>query len=483
MDNLLPKFNNKMVLSYPNAITGDIIDSLNSCFVQAKKDTKQWSDQFRGSTMYESAYNIWKYVRNNVLYKKDPDGLQVIQLPNAVIHRKHLGSDCKSRSLLISAVLSNLGADNVRFRYASYKNDWIPTHVYTIFTFQGRDVPVDSVITTFDFEKPFSHKIDHKMNVYQLSGIEELSEKKLNDLHDKMKDGSLCKHLIYKEIKRKRGDKMDSLTLNPIQSNYYEKKLRAHIKMHTNHRKFNLCYDLKVKELNDLLSNNLQGSIGSVADEINGIGKLSLKKVFKGVKKFGLAPNRNAFLLLVKENILNLASRLKHSDQGKVKKMWEKLGGNFSKLQKNIEHGYYHGLGSKKHKQEIKGIGVADPATATIIASASTVLVAFIGILAGSKHPKKDKDGKEMKNPDGSPVMTSGSGVVDELEKAGIKIPDAIEKIEQVFHVGPKGEILDKKDDVEIVDKEKSGFSLSPKILMIAGAGALGLVLLLKKKK
>ena len=75
----LPAYKKKFVLSYENAITGDIIDTLNKCFPSAKKDVLLFAENFRSSNIYDSAFNVWKFVRENVQYKRDPDGIQVLK--------------------------------------------------------------------------------------------------------------------------------------------------------------------------------------------------------------------------------------------------------------------------------------------------------------------------------------------------------------------------------------------------------------------
>ena len=218
----LPPYKKKLVLSYPNAITGDIIDTLNNCFPQAKKDVLLFAEQFRATNDYETAFNVWKFVRENIKYKRDPDGIQVIQHPPALIRRglkTNGGGDCKSMSLCISSILSALNVKNVQLRYVSFKPDFVPTHVYTIFEYNNRIVPVDSVLTKFDYEKPFTYKKDYKMNVYQLSGVSDAKylmtlQRNLNA----QKDGSFCKFL-FRLLVQKRPHSFASLFLvNPALS-------------------------------------------------------------------------------------------------------------------------------------------------------------------------------------------------------------------------------------------------------------------------
>ena len=489
----LPAYKKKFVLSYENAITGDIIDTLNKCFPSAKKDVLLFAENFRSSNIYDSAFNVWKFVRENVQYKRDPDGIQVIQHPPALIRRGMLnngGGDCKSMSLTISSILSSLGAKNVKLRYVSFKPDLVPTHVYTIFEYQGRMVPVDSVLNKFDYEKPFTYKIDYPMNVYQLSGVSD--EKYLMRLQRNLnaqKDGSFCKFLIMKEIRKVKGINDPYINLNPIQFKNYETKLINHIAEHEQKKMFGLCYDLKKQELNNLRNNQVTLAIAGDNEYIGagGRGREKLKKAFSKVKKVALSPERNAFLLLVKMNLFGMATRLSnYPDKKKIQKTWESIGGAWKNLQKEIDRG------SKKHR--LLGvddeIGVIDPSTASVITASAPIVALFLKFLGSDKTKKKvpqiDSNGKPVLDSTGQPVM------VDEKLSLGEQIKNIIPGIADALNTGYQAitQVVDIKDDGTATTKDdvvitdaKSGFNIDPKILMFGGAGLLALLLLNKKSK
>lgn len=109
---------------------------------------------------------------------------------------------------------------------------------------------------------------------------------------------------------------------------------------------------------------------------IAGIGAVKketlLKKGTKVVLKVAASPARTAFLLLVGLNFANLAVKLNASskkDPGGLKIWWERLGGQISKLLKQIERG--------RNKKRILGLDnmIGDPATATAVATATPILV------------------------------------------------------------------------------------------------------------
>lgn len=119
-------------------------------------------------------------------------------------------------------------------------------------------------------------------------------------------------------------------------------------------------------------------SIGKVAD-----------KVVKSTKKIGLSVPRNAFLGVVKLNVMGLATKLdKAKAKGKadkLQKFWEKLGGNNNKLNTAINEG-------KKKKQLFDDTNVkisldednplAEAVTATTaVATATPIIVAIKNFL------------------------------------------------------------------------------------------------------
>ena len=475
----VPPYNNSLIVTRKNAITGDIIKTLLDCFNEAVEQTKEFAENFRGANHYKSAFNIWSFIRSNITYVKDGDGYQVVQSPGALLSR--LKGDCKSQSLLISAVLYNLGAENVRLRFVSYQNNKIPTHVYTVFTYEGKTVPVDSVIKKFNFELPYKYKIDKNMNVYSLSGVNGTQrEQMLKNAFEKTQKGTLCNNLIFKELRKERNIPQTTIVLTADQYAFYKKRLEGHLNYHKKNNKYGLCYNLISAEYNALLNNNIMDGIGSIGKIRIGKG---LKKAFGGAKKVALAGPRNAFLLLVKVNALGLAGRMAFANEKKLKDFWEKLGGNFNKLKTAVSQGKKKpAILSKKQFGRINGIG-AEPTTLTTALAAAAPIIAAIGKLLGNMKtaPVLDGEGNPVLDKNGNPQTTTGSGFLDTIKdivgsdtlKAGVQTAN------ELFNIDENKGTIDTKPDVEIEDKDK-GFKISTPIL-IGGAGLLALLLLRKK--
>lgn len=167
----LQKPDYRNTLNVADAVNSDIISTIDKNFQTAVEQTKNVARQFEGESAQATAFNIWKFLRQHITYKKDDDSGQLVRLPSRFIADGT--GDCKSYSLTAAAILANLGLP-VAFRYASYNASPIPTHVYVVTKDEsGRTIIVDGVYHDFNSEKIPVHKYDKQMKVYTLSGLSE----------------------------------------------------------------------------------------------------------------------------------------------------------------------------------------------------------------------------------------------------------------------------------------------------------------------
>jgi len=168
-----PKPENKTVVISDNGYNDDIIAGINMAFFQAVSQTRGMAQAFKGYNRLASAFNVWSFIKENIKYQRDPDGMQMIKLPSRLLHESRLnnvngisyGADCKSFTLLAGSLLKNLGYP-VCFRYVSYNEDPTPSHIYCI-TYDKDNSPiiVDAVYKKFNSELPFKHKRDYLMKL------------------------------------------------------------------------------------------------------------------------------------------------------------------------------------------------------------------------------------------------------------------------------------------------------------------------------
>lgn len=393
-------------VNFVSGSNADIQRVLESNFPLAVEQVKQnnFYLKFKGSNPQETAKNVWEYLKENIEYKADGYHQKIV-LPA----RLKVG-DCKSLSLFACAVLYCYYPNNVYLRYVSYNNSKTPTHVYCVLRFPNNEIIVDAVWHYFNSQKPYTFKKDIKMRISTLAGITGIEPALRPEFRKEIKK------LIEIRQSLPKGDaRIDSLT----------NRIRA-------------------------MKDALVGIEGKKKGGKKGGGG-------SGVKKVVLAPSRNAYLLLVKLNVRGLATRLKKAidkDKSKIKAKWEKLGGSFQKLEKEINRGANKKalFGSKKMKgideylSEDISIGAVDwAAIGTALATAAPI-IATLGTIMKAQGVSDKND-------------------ADLLNDAG----------------GEGGDTNPLPDNVEGADKEKTGFALSP-MLIIGGIGVIGIAYFAMKK-
>ena len=488
---LFPAYKGRYSTAKQGAKTTDIISQLLKEFPEAQKAVRKFAVKMDGGTAEKTARNIWTFIRTHIPYKKDDDGRQIIQLPQAIVRN---GGDCKSMSLLTGATLAELGYP-VTFRFVSFNKNATPTHVYTVtYDDAGNEIPADSVIDTFNEEKPYTFKKDIKMQVASLSGIgftgamfdtQELQKIATSERYS----GTICQKLARRKLAELSGQKLISVSMNDAQRMRYIQRLQRHIEADT--RGGSLCHSLKMEELERVRGGNV--SISGIEGfnlkrklkglSINNLKKdvkqLSLKNVSRAFKKVALSANRNAFLGLLKLNIFAMASRLAQHDRKKVEELWKKLGGNPAKLHAALTIGVRQKpvFGKRRGGSNvgIHGIGT-DPATATATtgtaALAAPIIAAFTALLgvlvAYKKHPKTGKpilDANGQPIPDVEATEEGKSG----FEKALDFAKDAGGVVEDILHIGKDG-TPELKEGVEVDPKDDESKNKGGGLLLKAGA-------------
>lgn len=366
----------------------DIIRAIEKNYPEAVRIAEPIAIDFKGSNYQNTARKIWKFLRTGVKYEVDPVQKQKIRLPNRFLSDGK--GDCKSFALFTASVLSNLGM-SVTFRFASYNPfNTTPTHVYVVTKDEsGRNIIIDGVWPEFNAEKPYSYKRDIVMTVLTLAGVGDASDylSQLRQYRD-----SLAMRL---------GDS----TLTIAQ--------RARL-------------EENIERIHELVSAIAEGADPRYLNHVAGIGKVNAKALY-------LAPGRNAFLALVDFNFRGIAHKLAYAiykNRASTKAMWEKLGGDFSKLEGTVNKGkdktpllgeknaaaYYipttadlqaeanaasstgnaavfsslKEANDYRASNNIKGIG--DPVSATTLLAAAAPVIASVAAFIKSISPAPDSD-------------------------------------------------------------------------------------------
>lgn len=137
LNQLDPFYNNQKIITY-NQSTNDIIGAILKQHKKCENDYDKLYYYFDEGNLNNSCKKIFNYLKNNIKYKIEPDNLQTVKTPSAILATgKTTGSDCKNFSLFFAGVLDairrNTGQKfDIVFRFASYENKNIPEHVFVV---------------------------------------------------------------------------------------------------------------------------------------------------------------------------------------------------------------------------------------------------------------------------------------------------------------------------------------------------------------
>lgn len=143
-------------------------------------DTKKLATLLKQPTVEATLEAIWNFLYENIQYKLDQPGLEQLRRPARSWKDRISGIDCDCFSIFCSSILTNLQIPH-KLRITKYsKPHW--QHIYVIVDKpEGKGYwTVDAVLGKFNYEKPFTQKMDYTMNlngidVAVLSGTEDSS--------------------------------------------------------------------------------------------------------------------------------------------------------------------------------------------------------------------------------------------------------------------------------------------------------------------
>lgn len=158
------------------------------------------------------------------------------------------------------------------------------------------------------------------------------------------------------------------------------------------------------------------GKLKAALKKTTGKVKNLAKKAFQGAKTVGLAPARNAFLLLVRLNVFGIATKLNQLVALKgwnAVKFWKEVGGNRTNLEKAAK------LGAKKKRIFGIGsvsIGAAITAATPIIIKLNSLLKQY-GIKPASKESSEGTESAEGQSEASTEAENEGDAEANNIVK------------------------------------------------------------------
>lgn len=386
-----PYQNNRFKLRVNQSI-GDIITGLLYTHEQYKNDYDIIAPKFEANTIKETCKKIYDFLLNNTHYVIESNDYQTLRSPGAILHLgkdPKIGLDCKSYSLFIGGILSALQRKGKKINWCYRFASYKITDKLPHHVFVVVNPGTDNEIYVDPVIQPFNYK---KPYFYKIDKKPNMALYQISGIG------------IGRKTKKSKAEKQQA-----------KQKAKEEIKK-------------KIKKTGGVIVKYAPLTVAG----------------------------RNSFLLLVKLNVFKLAEKLAMAEQkapGELKKFWEKLGGNWASLKKNIN------IGGRKSGASIG----SDPATATAISSAIPILVKIREFL--KKLGLTDKDLKDL-------TSFATDVVKDAIDK----------KAEKMAESEPQTAIQETAPD-ESFEPETEGQPMDmKKILPILAVAGIGAYFLLKKK-
>lgn len=400
----LKPYSGRKVLVTTKQSTNDIMKELLKAHSENASEYDKICEQFWTGNEKRTLRKIFDYCKKNIRYEVEPDELQTVKSPSAIIAQgkgdcKHYASFCNG---LISAINRKYGTNmNNVYRFAGYNIGAIePQHVYCAVRLSDDKTTIilDPVLETYNDEKPATYIKDKEAMLYRISGM-----------------GATYADAVNAAIKKRHAEQMllfpkvlNSLPTNELK-NYFKEGVQLFSQFNKgiiprNKSLEGWATDVlqmkgmpeKAKKLRDywLSSGRLQKNTTIDQDIKKGIDKAA-SDVRQAVLQVTLAPARNAFLALVKLNAFGLATKLNRfwneGNRKKIENLWiNTLAGSSGALQNAIRQG------APKEKKLSGSIG-ADPfVTPALITAASGIIIKVLDMMGEKDASKKLKQGVEL---------------------------------------------------------------------------------------
>ena len=420
----------------------DTVELMEKVVWKYLDDTKRIAPLLRRSSTIDTCKAIWEFMYSYIQYKLDKRGLEQLRRPARSWAERATGVDCDCKSIFASSILTNLQIPH-KFRITKYSQDsW--QHVYVIVPMDGTNYCViDGVVSEFNYEKKYTDKMDYNMNLKGIN-VAVLSGVSGNDHYDAVMATSLSGIGLGAVTNQSDLDKLyqnivatrNAVAQNPnmvstvddpqallkmldyaIQYWYTDKRDEALDILSKNESQLNLRngvtamngidYDPDELALSGInikgFFTNVKNTVKTVGQKVGDAAKVAVKAVVK-YNPLSIAA-RGGFLLAMKLNLGKMASKLKwaygtqqqaaakgvnaatwqksKNALSKVEKLFaDKLQGSRDALKNAILKGRAGNLSGIVEDQMLGYLG--DPASATVIAAATPVIIATIKILKES---------------------------------------------------------------------------------------------------
>jgi hypothetical protein len=144
-----------------HGFNGDVVENEIACYERWKEQPMSLVSNLNG-TVDEKCEAIFSYLTENVYYKLDPDGEQLIKSPARLLADGY--GDCKSLTMFLACCLHCLRIPHI-IRFVNYDGGKQYTHVYPVAIDEfGNEIILDACekdsdgVILYDYARPCKKK-------------------------------------------------------------------------------------------------------------------------------------------------------------------------------------------------------------------------------------------------------------------------------------------------------------------------------------
>lgn len=148
-----------------------------------RPQTAKLAQVLRGADLRTTAKNIWEFIYHHIQYKNDQAGFEQIRSPARSWAERKTGVDCDDYSIITSSILLNLGIPH-KLRMTAYSEAKGWQHIYVVIPKSGKlsapldqsrrneYIVIDAVTDAFDYEVHYAKREDFPMDIQFLNGLD-----------------------------------------------------------------------------------------------------------------------------------------------------------------------------------------------------------------------------------------------------------------------------------------------------------------------
>ena len=136
----------KMTIEYKAGDLDKTLKTIQKVVKEYNHEVKDLAQHLKGDTKLQSAYNIWHFLRTNLIFNNDQRGKEEIRTPLRTLHDKKV--DCDDYSILTASLLLQMGYSpkDINLEVVAFDDNDKFSHIYINFD----NIIIDGVMNRFN---------------------------------------------------------------------------------------------------------------------------------------------------------------------------------------------------------------------------------------------------------------------------------------------------------------------------------------------